>query len=130
MSDWGKAPQSTVLTDGHRRLHNLLVGMGLQVEDERSCGRYVIDCYVPEVHLGFEFDGSNYHSSVLQRRRDEERDRAILAEAGLPLLRVTEREMRRAGGREAVMERVRAFIEEHGDDVEERREWERNRPLR
>ena len=61
------------------------------MEDELQVGRYRLDCYVRELHLGYEADGRRYHRGAVKLRRDAERDAWIRENAGIAVLRVPER---------------------------------------
>ena len=65
--------------------------MGYYVEDEIRVGRFSLDCYVRETHLGYEADGRRYHQGVAKRAKDAARDAWIEKHAGIPVLRVPER---------------------------------------
>lgn len=106
----------TAFTAGHRRLLRMLDGIGLDVQAERGFGPYCVDAYCVEVHVAFEFDGP-LHS----RTRDVKRDRWLLEEAGLPVMRLTAGDV---GGRhmEETEERMKAFVAEHADTLQERKE--------
>ena len=117
VGDPGREPQPTTGTVPHRQLHDLLVDLGFDVEDEKSCSPYSLDCYVSELHLGFEADGDLYHSGQRKRRRDADRDRVILDDYGIPVLRLRDKEL----GGPAVREIVQGFIDEHAWSSETRR---------
>lgn len=91
--------------------------MGFDVEDEYVVGIFALDCYVAELHLGFEADGSMWHSGT-QRRRDVTRDREIEATYGIPVLRMKDFTLRHPAEAEA---RIDTFIDEHADTSEQRR---------
>lgn len=105
----------TTLTAGHRRLLQVLTDLGLEVRAERAFGPYCVDVYCEEVHVAFEFDGPMHN-----RTQDEKRDRWLLEEAGLPVMRLTARDL---GGRhlEETEQRMKSFIAEHAATVHERR---------
>ncbi len=111
----------TTLTAGHRQLHRLLADhFGLEVEDEWPAGRFWIDCYSSEIHMGFEFDGEDFHASVGQRRRDAERDAEILEEHGVPIFRVTAEDLK-VRSRADLIQRIETFMDQYGDDIRDRR---------
>lgn len=107
------------MTKIHVRLHETLWGLGFDVEDELKVGPYFIDCYVRELHLGFEADGQAYHKGK-DAQRDAERDAWILANAGIPIKRVPDYDLKREHDPETVR-MLEEFMDEHGFDVEERR---------
>lgn len=112
----------TALTAGHRKLHSILVErLGLEVMDEFPVGRYVIDCYVPEVHLGFEHDGKDFHTSPKRRERDRGRDAWILEEAGIPIYRVPASRLANKAEMDRLVEDLMAWIEGEAVLIEERR---------
>lgn len=84
----GREPTPTTMTKPHQRMHSLLRTMGFDVEDEVRVGRYSLDCYVREVHCGFECDGKRYHAGIAKGKRDRERDEWIFDNAGIPILRI------------------------------------------
>lgn len=100
----------------HVRLHDLLLWQGFDVEDEVQAGPYRLDCYVRELHLGFEADGP--HHGGLTRNRDAARDGWIWENLGIPVLRVAADELRLRDG--PAVDSVRRFIEEHRWTVAER----------
>ncbi len=118
VGDPGREPTPTTGTLPHRQLHDLLVDLGFDVEDEYAVGRFSLDCYVAELHLGFEADGRMWHGGV-QRRRDEARDREIETTYGIPVLRMKDYMLNRSVEAEA---RLDQFIDEHADTSEQRRQ--------
>jgi len=68
------------MTQCHRNLHSILAEMGFQVTDNAKFQPYEIDCYVEEVNLGFEADGTPYHQ---WKRKDLLRDNAIFEQYGI-----------------------------------------------
>lgn len=64
---------------------------GLRMEE--SFGRYRVDIYAPSHHLAFEADGGAWHENHPFRdqvTRDRKRDRILLEEHGLPVVRMSE----------------------------------------
>lgn len=119
MTDWGRLA-TTSGTRPQRRLHDLLWALGFDVEDEVSVGgRFSLDCYVRELHLGFEADGPYHRRMRSDRARDVTRDAWIMAHAGVPVLRLTDEELSRPDG--DLLPRLRAFLDEHRDNAEQRR---------
>ena len=118
VGDPGREPQPTTGTLPHRQLHDLLVDMGFDVEDELSVPPFSLDCYLREIHLGFEADGELYHSGQSKRRRDAERDRVIFDHFGIKVLRVRERELAVPAEAEDI---IQGFINEHAETTETRR---------
>lgn len=124
MPQLDSSPRATTGSKGHRALHRFLVEvMGFIVEDEYPAGPYSIDCYVEEVHAGFEYDGKDFHSPTKRRRRDEDRDRWILEELGIPIMRVTDEDLLK-GNQTTLFELVSGWLEVYGN-IAERRKKER-----
>ena len=63
----------TELTAPHRELIGIIQEIGLQVIAEYPVGKYKLDCYLPEYHVGIEADGPS-HSKSRDRRRANEID--------------------------------------------------------
>ena len=120
----GRADAFAVVA-GVRRL-----GSGLVVSIQTDTGTLVVEglashnCYVRELHLGFEADGPTHsgHRRVHDMRRDEH----IRVEYGVPVLRflaATLLAVTRGVEQRVVAERtVQGFIDRHGHDVGHRRE--------
>jgi len=85
---WNKESPATALTGPHRLLHGLLRTMGFTVEDEYPVDKYRLDCYVPEVHMGFEMDGKRIHAGITKQKKDAARDKWIYENAGIPIMRI------------------------------------------
>jgi len=60
---------------------------------EHRFGRYVVDVYVPSIHVAFEADGAYWHRN--HQTRDAERDATLMAVFALPVVRFAEGELRR-----------------------------------
>ena len=120
-ASWQKDPQATSYTAGHRKLYNVLTEMGLEIESEVPVGKYTLDCYCPEVAIGFEFDGP-HHDTPKQRKHGAERDAWLLEEAGIPVLRVRGMSPLRGKGRANFQRSVEGFIEDFSDSLDERME--------
>lgn len=118
VGDPGREPQSTTGTLPHRQLHDLLVELGFDVEDEKAVPPYSLDCYVRELLLGFEADGARYHSGHRTRRRDAERDQVIFDHFGIRVLRLRDNELAASA---VSLRIVESFIDEHAETSEERR---------
>jgi very-short-patch-repair endonuclease len=65
-----------------------------EVQREIAFGPYVVDFYVPSHHLAFEVDG-NFHRLPEHVEGDQRRDGWLLAECNLPVVRLTEHEIKR-----------------------------------
>lgn len=116
MPTWNRPTPPTQFTLGHQRLHRILVGLGFTVEDEVHVGKYVLDCFVRELHLGFEFDGPT-HRGIAAERRDRKRDVWLDKEAGIPLLHVVENELPLPQTEQRIVE----FIDYHAATLRIRR---------
>lgn len=77
-------------TKGQLKLEELLCDLGFTTILEYRLGGYFIDIVVPECWLGFEYD-SRYHVGT---SRDKRRDRKIWDNYKLPIMRLTEKELR------------------------------------
>jgi hypothetical protein len=60
--------------------------------NRRVCG-FEVDCFWPEQHLVVELDGASYHSDPLARKRDAEKESALVR-GGLRVARFSYREVR------------------------------------
>ena len=118
---WGREPQATTMTAPHRQLIAVLEEVGFAVEVEVEVGPYSLDCYVREVHLGFEADGP-LHRGGRQRRHDAGRDAWILEHAGIPIMRVFDRALATIEGRERLRDSIIDFVDDFIGDLNERRE--------
>lgn len=77
-------------------IENILVDILLcdfpEVLREEPFGRYTVDAYLPHpYHLAFEADGVYWHRD---RERDVRRDKILLEEHGLIVIRFSERELK------------------------------------
>lgn len=99
------------ITKAHKRISDLCRRQGLNVNDEEPVGRFSIDIYLPEWHLGIEVDGPT-HSP----RKDERRDGELWADYGLPILR-----LRHDTALDPAWELIEAFIVGHHPTVEARK---------
>lgn len=88
MSLSNRSPVPTTMTKPHRLMHSLLVTMGFDVEDEVKVGKYSLDCYIRQLHMGFECDGKRVHAGVKKQQKDRARDRWIMEHAGIPIMRI------------------------------------------
>ena len=117
MPEWNRPAGRTSDTAIQRALHAILVDLGFDVEDEVAVGTYSLDCYVRELHVGFEADGP-LHLGRAQRRHDEDRDTWIHVHAGIPVMRVSGPSLR---DQDATRERIIDFLEDFRFTAEERR---------
>lgn len=117
---WNREPQALTMTKPHKLMHSLLRQMGFEVIDEQQVGRFSLDCYVPEVHCGFECDGKRFHAGVKKSRRDRDRDEWIFDNAGIPILRIQADALQWKLW--ATLEpQIIDFIDRFADTIEERR---------
>jgi len=94
-------------TKCHLRLHKILEEMGFQVLDEALFGRYSLDCYVPEIHIGFEADGKHWHS----KKHDSERDAWLFEQFNLPVCRLKDSVLIPISKESLVKEMIQEFID-------------------
>ncbi len=83
---------------GPTRIENTLVEVLLaefpEVQREARFGRYRVDAYIPPpYHIAFEADGRYWHNLPGAVERDAARDAWLLAEHGLPVVRLTEKDL-------------------------------------
>lgn len=76
-------------------LYRLLTEAGYEVEKQRRFGKYVVDIYVPSLHVAFEADGATWHSYPAQVERDSRRDAWLAERFDLPVVRLREKELRK-----------------------------------
>jgi len=101
--------RSNKVTAIHQHLINILCNMGHTVRIEYPFKPYFVDCYIQELHIAFEADGNPWHS----KRKDRERDAALMREYNLPVLHLTEDELKTGQGRGIAKSKIESFIEEH-----------------
>mgnify|MGYP001069779741 FL=1 len=118
---WYKEESPRSFTRPHRRLMMLLAELGLRVHGEFGVGRYSLDVFCEDIWCGFEADGLRAHAGTRRRQHDEERDRWIYENAGIPVLRIQETALRRICWDE-VRTLVLEFIERYAGDLAERKE--------
>lgn len=63
-----------------------------RLEKQKRFGRFTVDAYLPEYHLAFEADGDYWHS--FKKESDASRDAYLLSKFNLPVVRLTETELR------------------------------------
>ena len=122
MPDWTREPTPTTQTGIHRRLHDMLWLLGYDVEDEVAVGRFSLDCYVREIHLGFEADGYAFHHSKKKPERDAARHAWIMQHAGIPILRVPEKRLSTAHDPQ-LMQEIHDFVRAHYASIDQRRSY-------
>ena len=87
------SPPASPPTDLERRLYVLLAEFPTVIREQRF-GRYRVDAYLPPpYHLAFEADGVYWHDRPERVKHDARRDAYLLAEYGLPVVRLGETEL-------------------------------------
>jgi very-short-patch-repair endonuclease len=76
-------PGYTTLTGPHLELLNILGNLELDYIEEKRFHPYVVDAYIPDLHVAFEADGPQ-HSIP----RDEKRDTYLASTYALPVIRL------------------------------------------
>ena len=67
-----------------------------EVEEQKQFGRYCVDVYLPlPYHLAFEADGAYWHQNP---EKDAARDRWLLRKFDLPVVRLSEQELKEVCG--------------------------------
>lgn len=72
-------------TKEQMQLQRIIEEMGFQTILEYPAGDYAIDCFLPELGIGLEWDGPLHKTS---KKRDKGRDAIILSELGYNIIRV------------------------------------------
>lgn len=104
----------------HKRVEKILDGMDINFSSEERFAPYTLDIYLPEWHLAIEIDGPA-HSA----KKDEVRDQWFLEFHGIPTLRLDAKIWQTTS---KIEEKVIAFIEEHADTVEIRKDARQRSP--
>ena len=104
-----------ITSRGQRKLSRFLEQLGFYVDQEVAVGEYSIDCYIEELHCGFELDSKYTHIS---RKRDKARDKWIYENYSIPICRIDESELKDT---DALTKKVLDFIEKWSQNVKERR---------
>ena len=73
-----------------KKLRMLVESLGFRVEEEKKFYPYYVDVYIQEVNVGVELDGP-YH---IGKSRDLNRDKFILDNYGIKILRVKQKELK------------------------------------
>ncbi len=115
--EFGKEPTPTSGTALERTLHAVLAHMGFYVEDSVQVGLWELDCYVRELHLGFEADGPTH--SGHRQVKDAVRDTRIREQFGIEILRIPGRLL--GGSEQGLTEMIDSFINKHADTAAARR---------
>lgn len=78
-----------------RVLARFLFEAGFCTVREKHFGRFRVDVYIPECHIAFEADGEYWHrlNEAENPGKYVSRDRFLLEKFGLPVVRLTEREV-------------------------------------
>ena len=98
-------------TKGHKTLIEILSSLGFYVEDEAPFGPYSLDCYVRELNMAFEFDGK-HHERPKQRAHDRKRDLYLMSTHGIPVFRVTQKDIQSKMAIEDLKKRILESIKE------------------
>lgn len=75
----------------HKKLYQFLVKAGYFVINEKRFGRFSIDCFVPELNIGFEADGDYWHS--IDPSVDRRRDKILREKYDIIIVRFSEKEI-------------------------------------
>lgn len=94
------------MTVPHKRLIKVVEELRLSHLEEAEFGKYFIDVYLPEFHIGLEADGPHH-----LQKADAIRDSNLMEAYGLPLLHIHHIDLGTVGKREMVKERIIEFIE-------------------
>lgn len=98
-------------SSGARLLGNILRNAGFKTQLEHPVLKYYVDIYLPEHHVGIEYDG---HRHTLKWEKDLARQ-ADIEQAGLPLLRFNIKDVGEAKKNpRRLLRQVRKFIRERG----------------
>ena len=103
--------RSNTVTRIHQNLINILCDMGFTVRIETPFPPYFVDCYIQELHLAFEADGKPWHS----RKKDALRDENLMKKYNLPVLHLTENELKTKKAMKKSIQKISEFIDEHGN---------------
>ena len=101
-----------------KMLAEIIYDLGFDAEWQVKVGKYILDLYVREFHLGFEADGPQ-HLAAWHRRRDEERDHWLENTMGIPVFRASENDLE--NNPDLVEEYIESFIELYADSVYHRK---------
>ena len=115
--EFGKEPTPTRGTRIEQLLHDLLASLGFYVEDSVRAGPWELDCFVRELHLGFEADGPTH--SGHRQVKDARRDAQVREQFGIEVLRVPGALLTEASA--ALSELIETFIYKHADTAAARR---------
>lgn len=107
--------QPTTLTTPHKRLIRIVNELELEHREEEQFGKYFIDVYLPEFHIGLEADGPRH-----LRNYDNKRDKELMKEHFLPVMRIKDVEMGTSSKRENVKTDIISFIEKWAETSRER----------
>lgn len=73
----------TTMTQPHKELIQLLESIGLDCVEEVKFSPYIVDIYVPSLHIAFEADGPMHN-----KKKDDTRDYRLESVYALPVIRV------------------------------------------
>lgn len=75
-------------------LASFLLDAGFELVPEVTFGRARVDLYEPHYHLAFEADGDYWHGRSGKAQQDAERDKRLLEDFGLPVIRFWQSEIK------------------------------------
>ena len=112
----------TELTEIHQKAIKKMERLGYQVMEEVRFPPYVIDIYVPKLHVAIEVDGP-FH----KENKDNKRDTFLWEEYNLPVLRLSLKEAANSSHiRQMMKEAVSKYEESAGirfEDAEDKLPW-------
>ena len=72
-------------TEGQIKLQGIIESLGFETILEKKFGDYFIDIFLPEIGKGIEWDSIGHY-----KKRDNKRDKILLNEYDIPVLRITD----------------------------------------
>lgn len=120
MSIWNQNPVAKTRTAPHVRLIEILYNIGFYVTEELPVGKYFLDCYLKDGHLGFEADGPTHSRMKSAIKKDAARDAWILENAGIPIMRITADALMKKSMEANVIASIQSFMDEWWNDLDER----------
>ena len=81
------------------KLKRILESMGFEVARDYSISGNIVSIFLPQEKVGFEFDGPMHF-----RKRDAGRDKRILEESGIKIMRITEKDLHDKDLQENILE--------------------------
>ena len=112
----------TELTEIHQKAIKKLEKLGYQVMEEVRFPPYVVDIYIPDLHIGVEVDGPHH-----VEKRDIKRDNVLYEEYNLPIIRLNQKESTNSALIKRTMkEAVKLFQESASirfDEIQDKVPW-------